>query len=131
VIPHFGRGKVVNNCVKKLMEVLHGGFLWLEEPISIDVELTTFITSIPSNDKSPAQYLENKTKEKVLSEVMKKIYGTERGLCGIIIKSISDMTTRMATKLIACKFLRKCLKEEVPAWVVATTSQCANDTMLS
>jgi hypothetical protein len=62
---------------------------------------------------------------------MKKIYGTERGLCGIIIKSISDMTTRMATKLIACKFLRKCLKEEVPAWVVATTSQCANNTMLS
>ena len=36
-IPHFGRGKDVNNCIKQLLVVLHGGFLWLEEPVSIDV----------------------------------------------------------------------------------------------
>jgi hypothetical protein len=29
-IPHFGRGKEVNNCVKQFMAVLHEGFLWLE-----------------------------------------------------------------------------------------------------
>jgi hypothetical protein len=49
----------------------------------------------------------------------------------IIIKWISDATTRMETKLMACKLLHKCRKEEVPAGVVATTTQCANDTMLS
>jgi hypothetical protein len=80
-IPHFGRGKEVNNCVKQLMAVLHGGFLWLEEPISIDVELISFITGLSSMGESPTQYLDDKTKEKSLAEEMKKTYGTERGSC--------------------------------------------------
>jgi hypothetical protein len=29
-IPRFGRGKEVNNCIKQLIVVLHGGFLWME-----------------------------------------------------------------------------------------------------
>jgi hypothetical protein len=36
----------------------------------------------------------------------------------IIIKWISDTTTRMETKLMACKLLQKCHKEEVPTGVV-------------
>jgi hypothetical protein len=36
-IQHFGRGRDVNNCVKQLMEVTHGGYLWVEEPVSIDI----------------------------------------------------------------------------------------------
>jgi hypothetical protein len=51
-IPHFGRGKEVNNYVKKLMVVLHGGFLWLEELVSIDIELISFITGLPSMGES-------------------------------------------------------------------------------
>jgi hypothetical protein len=101
-------GKDVNNCVKQLMAVLHGGFLWLEEPVSIDVELIAFITGLPSNGENPTQYLDDKTKEKALAEEMKKTYGTERGSHGIIIKRISDTTTRMETKLMACKLLHKC-----------------------
>jgi hypothetical protein len=46
-IPHFGRVCDINNYIKKLMEVTHGGYLWVEEPISIDVELIAFITEIP------------------------------------------------------------------------------------
>jgi hypothetical protein len=52
-IPHFGWGKDVNNCIKQLLAVLHGGFLWLEEPVSIDVELISFITGLPSNGEKP------------------------------------------------------------------------------
>jgi hypothetical protein len=59
-------------------------------------------------------------KEKALDEEMKKKYGTERGSREIIIKRISDAMTRMATKIMACKLLRKCRKEEVPAGVVAS-----------
>jgi len=44
---------------------------------------------------------------------MKNKYGTERGSHGIIIKCISDATTRLATKLMECKLLKKCCKEEV------------------
>jgi hypothetical protein len=29
-IPHFGRGKDVDNCVKKLLEFVHGGILWMD-----------------------------------------------------------------------------------------------------
>jgi hypothetical protein len=77
------------------------------------------------------QYLDDKTKEKSLVEEMKKTYRMERGSRGIIIKRISDAATRMATKLMACKLLRKCRKEEVPAGVVAAATQCANGTMIS
>jgi hypothetical protein len=62
---------------------------------------------------------------------MKKKYGTERGSCRIIIKRISDAVTRMATKIMACKLLRKCRKEEVSVGVVAAAAQCAEGTTLS
>jgi hypothetical protein len=130
-IPHVGRVKEVNNCVNQLMGVLHGGFLWMEEHVSIDVELIAFITGLPSMGKSPMQYLYDKTKEKAKSEEMKKTYGTEKGLYEIIIKRISDATTRMATKLMVCEFLCKYHKEEVPTRDFAPAAQCTNNTMLS
>jgi hypothetical protein len=117
-IPHFGRGKELNNCVKQLMAVLHGGFLWLEEPVSINKIIL-------------AQYLDDKTKKKSLVEEMKKTYVIERGSHDIIIKRISDATTRMATKIMACKMLRKCRKDEVLAGVVTAAAPCAHGTMLS
>jgi hypothetical protein len=130
-IPHFGRSRDVNNCVKQLMAATHGGYLWVEEPVSIDVELITFIIGMPSRGENPMQYFDDKTQEKVLAEEMKKTYDTERGSRGIIIKRISDATTRLATKLMACKLLRKCRKEEALAGVVAAVAQCAEGTMLS
>jgi hypothetical protein len=66
-----------------------------------------------------------------LEKEMQKMYGIERGSCIIIIKCISYTTTRLATKLMACKFLRKCRKEEVPARVVTSKTQCIEGTMLS
>jgi hypothetical protein len=113
------------------MEVTHGGYLWLEQVVSIDVELIAYITGLPSRGEEPMQFLEDKTKEKALAEEMKKKYGTKRGSRGIIIKRISDAVTRMATKIMACKLLRKCRKEEVPAGVVAAATQCAEGTTLS
>jgi len=130
-IPHFSRGRVVNKYVKQLMAVLHGQFFWLEELVSIDIELIAFIIGLPSNGKNPTQYLDDKTKEKALIEDMKKTYGTERVSRGIIIKQISDATTRLTKKLMACKVLRKFRKEEVPTEVVVVEAQCENDTMLS
>jgi hypothetical protein len=66
--------------------------------------------------------LDDKTKEKALSEEMKKKYGTKRGSRGIIIKIISNVSTRMTMEFMACKFLLKCRKEEVPVGVVTTTT---------
>jgi hypothetical protein len=61
---------------------------------------------------------------------MKKKYGTERGLCRIIIKCISDVETRMATKIMAYKLLRK-FHEEFAIGVIAVVAQCVEGTTLS
>jgi hypothetical protein len=55
---------------------------------------------------------ETRTKEKALAEEMKKTYSTEKGSWGIIINMINEPVKRLETKLMACKLLRKCHKEE-------------------
>jgi hypothetical protein len=62
---------------------------------------------------------------------MKKTYGTMRGSRGIIINRINEPATRLETKLMACKLLRKCRKEEAPAGVIAAVAQCVKGTLLS
>ena len=52
-IPHFGRGKDVNACVKKLLDLVHEGILWMNRPISIDVELIVEITGLPTDGAKP------------------------------------------------------------------------------
>jgi hypothetical protein len=130
-IPHFGRRWNKRNCIKQLMEVTHGGYLWVEEPISIDVELIACITGFPPQGETPAQFLDDKTKEKELDKEMKKTYGTERGSRRIRIKCISEKTTRMDKKIRACKLLRKCRKKEVPVGVIKNATQCEEGMMLS
>jgi hypothetical protein len=121
-LPHFGRGQYANNCIKKWMAVTHGGYLWMEKIVSIDVELVTHITGLPSRGMDLGQFLKYKTKEKPLDEEMKKKYDTERGSRRIIIKIISDIATRMETKIMTCKLIRKCHKEEVSTGVVTSTA---------
>ena len=79
----------------------------------------------------PAQFLDNKTKEKALVEDMKKKYCTDRGMRGIIIKRINDVATQMVTKILACKLLRKYHREEVSVGVIAVVAQCAEGTIVS
>jgi hypothetical protein len=76
-------------------------------------------------------FLDDKTKEKALAEEMKKKYGTDRGTRGIIIKRINDAATQLGVKFLACKLLRKCRREEVPAGVVAVAAQCIEGTSMS
>jgi hypothetical protein len=45
-ILHFGRDKYVNACVKQLLALVHGGVLWMEKLISIDVDLIADITGL-------------------------------------------------------------------------------------
>jgi hypothetical protein len=130
-IPHFGRGQYENNSVKQLMAVTHGRYMWLEQLISIDVDIIAYITGSPSRGEDPTHFLEDKTKEKELADEMKNKYGTKRGSRRIIIKCISDVVKRMATKIISCKLLSKCHKEKVLAGVFVATTQCEEGTTLN
>jgi hypothetical protein len=62
---------------------------------------------------------------------MKKKYGTDRWTRGIIIKRINDTTTQLGMKILACKLLRKCHREEVLAGVVVVEAQCIEGTTVS
>ena len=47
-MPHFGRSKEVNTYVRQLLVCFHGGFMWIDKPYSINVELIALITGFPS-----------------------------------------------------------------------------------
>jgi hypothetical protein len=61
------------------MEVTHGGDICLDKLVSIDVELIAHIVGLQAWGMDPAQFLDDKTKEKSLAKEMKKKYGTNRG----------------------------------------------------
>jgi hypothetical protein len=62
---------------------------------------------------------------------VKAQFDTTRGNRGIIIKEINDNMTRFTSKLMACKLLRKCHREEAPAGVIAVAAQCVKGMMFS
>ena len=113
-LPHFGRGQYVTACVKQRLAVTHGGDVWLDKLVPITVKLITQITGLPIRGMDLALILDDNSKKKTLAEEMKKKYGTDRGTRSIIIKWINNVATQLGTKILACKLLRKCRKDEVP-----------------
>jgi hypothetical protein len=99
-IPHFGRGQYALACVKQLLAVTHGGDVWLDKPVPINVELIMQITGLPTWGMDPVLILDDKSKEKTLAEEMKKKYGTDRGTRGIIIKWINNVVTQLHKNII-------------------------------
>jgi hypothetical protein len=130
-IPHFGRSKNIRLCVKQLVARVHGGILWMDRPVQLDVALIAKITGLPTVDTQPEEYLDNKAREKEIVELVKAQFGTSRGNRGIVLKDINDNATRFTNKLMACKLLRKCRKEEAPTGVIAVVAQCTKGVMFS
>jgi hypothetical protein len=130
-LPHFGRGQYASACVKQLLAVTHGRDIWLDKIISIYVKLIASIMGSPSRGMDPVQFLDDKAREKVVVEEMKKKYCTNRGTRGIISKRINDVATQLGAKILSCKLLRKCYREEVSAGVFFVTAQCAEGTPMS
>jgi hypothetical protein len=55
----------------------------------------------------------------------------ETGSRGIRISDINDPAMRIVTRMLGCKLMCKCRKEEVPAGVVAATTQCMKGSSMS
>jgi hypothetical protein len=45
-IPHFRRSNEINACVKVFLSCIHGGTLWLDPLVSIDMTLIVRITRL-------------------------------------------------------------------------------------
>ena len=52
-ILHFGWSMFITNCVKTLLSCVHGDYLWLDPPVSIDAELIHRITGLPMVGEDP------------------------------------------------------------------------------
>jgi hypothetical protein len=73
--PHFGQGKHINTCVKKLLARVHGDILWMDRKVPILVGLIATIKGLPTDGEKTEQYLEDKTKAKTISYEIKAKYG--------------------------------------------------------
>jgi hypothetical protein len=105
--------------------------LWMDRPVPINVNLISKLTGLPIDGVKIEKYLDEKTKEKAITEEVKEKFATYRGSRGMIIKNINGLDTKFVTKLMACKLHRRCRKEEAPVGVVTATTQCAKGTILS
>jgi hypothetical protein len=63
-IPHFGRSKNMGFCVKQLLAKVHGGILWMDRLVPIDVDLIANFTGFPTSGVNPEDYLDSKVKDK-------------------------------------------------------------------
>jgi hypothetical protein len=63
-ILHFGRSNEINTCVKMLLSCIHGGYLWLDRPMSIDTELIAWIIGFPMTGEDPSILFTDKSNEK-------------------------------------------------------------------
>ena len=57
-IAHFVHSIQVNTYVKKLLIYFHRGYLWLDQPYPVNVELIVRITGRPTEGKDPLPYLD-------------------------------------------------------------------------
>jgi hypothetical protein len=75
-IPHFVRSADINACVKMLLSCVHGCFLWLDRPISIDTYSIVHITGPSSQEEDPSLIFSDMKNEKALSESRKEKFHT-------------------------------------------------------
>jgi hypothetical protein len=94
-ILNFGKSLEINARVKVLLNCVHGGTLWLDPPVSIDIAMIACITRLPKANEDLA-ILFNKTEERSLSELMKENFQTFRGKRGLDVKNINDINVRFA-----------------------------------
>jgi hypothetical protein len=67
-IPHFRRNEEVNECVKLLLSCYHGGYLWLNRCIIVDLTLINWITGLSMQGPNPQDFYPGKTVDHALSE---------------------------------------------------------------
>jgi hypothetical protein len=130
-IPHFGWGNHINAYIKKLLARVHGGILWMDKSVPIIMDLIAAIMGILTDGEKTEKYLEDKTRAKSISDEIKAKYGTERSNRGIKINDINDHVTRFSTRLLGCKLMHKCRKEEVSTDVFIIVMQCEKGSSMS
>jgi hypothetical protein len=67
----FGRHQKVNMCVKILLSYYHGGYLWLEQCIILDMTLIHYITRLSMQGPDPQDFYLGKAANRALAQCIK------------------------------------------------------------
>jgi hypothetical protein len=107
-ILYFGHHQEVNACVKILLSCYHGGYLWLDRRIIVDLTLIHQIIGLSLKGPDPQQFYPGKTSDFSLAQHIKESYGeVEKGKRGYKVASIQDGIVCLACQLLAGKLVRK------------------------
>jgi hypothetical protein len=68
--------------VKYILVRVHGGLLWMDRPVPINVDLIDTINRLPMDGEKPKQYLEDNTKEKAILMKSRKNMAQIEGIGG-------------------------------------------------
>jgi hypothetical protein len=74
-IPHFRKHQEVNSCMNMLLEIYHGGYLWLNHRITVDPALINRIIELSMKGPDPHDYYPRKTADRDFSQKIKESYG--------------------------------------------------------
>jgi hypothetical protein len=74
-IPHFDRHQEVNACVKLLLCCYHGGYLWLNHRITVDLMLINQIMGLTMQGPDPQEFYPGKSMDRALAHKIKDTYG--------------------------------------------------------
>jgi len=89
-VSHFHRLIIDTICVHQFLVLVHGGCLWLGEPVPIKDILIHRITQFPYKGADLAKEFGGKSKDKELTDKMKTEFRLVRKSRGYSICSITD-----------------------------------------
>ena len=88
-IPHFGHHEEVNSCIKLLLLCYHGGYMWLDQRITVDPEMIHLITGLSIKGPNPQHFYPGKASDRSLAQHIKEAYRkVEKGKRGYKVASI-------------------------------------------
>jgi hypothetical protein len=118
-IPHFGRHHEVNACVNILLSCYHGGYLWINWRITVDLMLIHRITGLSMQQLNPHNFYLGKASNPCLG-TMRLAYQLIAGK--IVIKNRPTQVTRFFVDLV-----KKCVEGLQMNWVKYLVNQLELD----
>jgi hypothetical protein len=95
-------------CVKLLLSCYHGGYLWLDRRITVDLTPIHRITVLSMQGPDLQDFYPGKAFDRTLAQRIKDSYGdVEKGTQGYKVASIQNGAVCLACQLIAGKLVRK------------------------
>ena len=109
----------------------HGGFLSLDQKVSIDVELISMITRLPLAGVDPTPFFVGKEHDTLFTNNLKQKYDLTRYTRGFSIANINDYIVQFATKVLFSKLLWKMRPNQFTARMIIVTKLCAASVQLN